>query len=421
VPRALGRLLRAGYWLKVLAWLVFLPGFSALCLWNGLPGPALLLALMGLGLGLRLCFILPGWRRRAPLLVLAGLQVALLVGALWLLGRPVPGGWQRLPGTSDWSDPTLLLTGDGVLVVITSSPKSSFWSDDGGRTFRSHGLPGQFGFVLADDAWRGWVWVGTSQGEHLNMYHRGKAHWRQLARPAGHVWALAFSEDRVFMALGVGGLRVTDDSQRGWRNVPGIDHCTGVAVAPPRGRRGLAGGRPGVSDPPGRPGGGAPQAPSFAHPGVTLGGGGWSYLYEGGMLGSKLAVAAPGGRFEPRPVPARDVRVIVADPEDGRRVWLGSWGQGVYQSLDGGQSWQDLGLQSIEVRSLALDARHGRLFAGSANLLLRRGVYVRTLPLPPSVQSSLDRAAMMCCGAPLTVARDLLDRIVAMLTVLLRG
>ena len=376
------RLLRTGSWLKVVAWIVFLPGFGALCLHNGLLGPAALLGVLGLALGLRLTFVLRGWRRQA-LMGLCLFQAVLLLSALWQLARPMRGGWQRLPNTAGWSDPTLLLTGDGVLVVVTSSPKGSFWSDDGGRSFRPRGLPGHFGFVLADDARRGWVWVGTSQGEVLNMYHRGKGRWLQLPRPAGHVWGLALSEDRIFMALGMGGRRGTSDRDRGWARVPESDHCTGVAAAPDDEERLLAVGRDwfGSND------GGkswsrvsSPAGAGFAHPSVALGGGGWSYVYEGGMLTGALAVAGPGqARFEPRRPPVTDVRVLVADAEDGRLVWLGSWGQGVFRSHDAGQHWEDLGLRSIEVRSLVVDPRHHRLFAASSNLALRRGVYVRTV------------------------------------------
>jgi hypothetical protein len=379
--RRLRRVLRTGYWLKIIVWL-FLPGFGALCLKNGLLGPAALLGVLGLGLGLRLAWVLYGWRRRV-LLGLCAFQLILLVASLWLLARPLRGGWQRLPNTAGWSDPTLLLTGDGVLVVVTSSPKGSFWSDDGGRTFRARGLPGHFGFVLADDARRGWVWMGTSQGELLNMYHRGKGRWLQLQRPPGHVWGLALSEDRIFMALGQGGLRVTSDRARGWMSVAEVDHCTGVATAPDDEERLLAVGRAWLAS---SNGGvtwsrvGSPAEARFAHPAVALGAGGWSYVYEGGMLSGTLAVTGPGTKgFEERRLPVSDARVLVADAEDGRLVWLGSWGQGVFRSRDAGQHWEDLGLQAIEVRSLVVDPRHHRLFAASSNLALRRGVYVRTV------------------------------------------
>ena len=46
---------------------------------------------------------------------------------------------------------------------------------------------------------------------------------------------------------------------------------------------------------------------------------------------------------------------LVADPDDGRRVWAGTWGEGVFVSGDGGASWADFGLQRIQVRSMAID------------------------------------------------------------------
>ena len=383
-PRSAGeQRLGALYWLKVIVWVVLPAAFGALCLYKRLLGPAALVGAIGLGLGLRFGLRLQGWRRRSPLLVLCLLLLAVVSASLWLLARPLPGGWQRLPGTAGWSDPTLLLTGDGVLVVVTSGPKGSFWSDDGGKVFRSHGLPGPFGFALADDARRGWVWVGTAQGELLSMYDRGRGRWLQMSRPAGHVWGLALSEDRVFVALGLSGLQVTRDAVAGFRDVPGIDHCTGVAVAPDDETRLLAVGRAWFSSTDGgqrwtrlR----SPLQPRFAHPGVALGGGGWSYVYEGGLLRGILVAMGPGTTgFVQRPLPASGVRVVLADPDDGRELWLGSWGQGVFHSKDSGQHWQNVGLQSIEVGSLAVDRHRRRIFAASSNLALRRGVYVRPL------------------------------------------
>lgn len=55
--------------------------------------------------------------------------------------------------------------------------------------------------------------------------------------------------------------------------------------------------------------------------------------------------------FTPREPPASDLRVVVAAPHDGRRVYLCTWGEGVHFSPDGGRTWQSSA--SVASRSAA--------------------------------------------------------------------
>lgn len=96
---------------------------------------------------------------------------------------------------------------------------------------------------------------------------------------------------------------------------------------------------------------------------------------SGAAVSSSPALEPPSRDGE---LPVRDVRVIVADPTQGARAMLGSWGEGIWLTEDGGRSWKKLGLRTMQVRSLAVDWRHRRAWAASANLLFHRGVYSRS-------------------------------------------
>lgn len=73
-------------------------------------------------------------------------------------------------------------------------------------------------------------------------------------------------------------------------------------------------------------------------------------------LRSTLHVRGPGERgFTARAAPASDVRVLSADPCDGRRMWAGTWGEGVFVSADSGVSRSDFGLQTVRIRTMASD------------------------------------------------------------------
>ena len=113
---------------------------------------------------------------------------------------------------------------------------------------------------------------------------------------------------------------------------------------------------------------------------AAVGGRGWRYAWHSGMWSSDLHVAPPGRSFERRTPPAPDVRVIVAHPDDGARVVAGSWGQGVWGSDDGGATWTALGLERVQVRSLAVDWRRGVVCAASSNTIWDRGVFCRNVP-----------------------------------------
>lgn len=71
-----------------------------------------------------------------------------------------------------------------------------------------------------------------------------------------------------------------------------------------------------------------------------------------------------------------NVRALLIDPRDPRRLVAGTERLGAFLSADGGESWQALpGLEPRRVWSLALDDAEGRLYAGTAD-----GVWRMALP-----------------------------------------
>lgn len=86
-----------------------------------------------------------------------------------------------------------------------------------------------------------------------------------------------------------------------------------------------------------------------------------------GTFSGALSVAAPGGGFQSRSVPAPRVEAIAVSPSDGREAWIGVWGAGVFRSRDGGASWTAMGLEGFEVSALVVDFERGRAYAGTGS------------------------------------------------------
>ncbi len=60
------------------------------------------------------------------------------------------------------------------------------------------------------------------------------------------------------------------------------------------------------------------------------------------------------------------INTIVCDPENPRKVYLGTQAHGLMVSSDSGKSWKSLGLEDIPIKSLAIDPQNPKkIFAGS--------------------------------------------------------
>lgn len=371
-------------------WVVFLAGFTPLCLANGMTGGALLCGLMGLFVALG---VLRPWSRGGPrwrriFAWVFGLEQGLILPlAAVLMALPPSGGWTLLPHTV-WSNTVLLHSGDALIGECSDR-------DGGGLVLalprgsrRWHGLkyPGGHGWSLAYDATTRRLWVGPRADRELyavQLDTGGKAMgtWQRFANaPPGWLRRIAVADDRVFIVVR-NHLFTRAPFEARWRSIScGGRICSDVDVDVGDGRRTvLAVGRRWRESHDGgatfvdvTPPGELPRLPRVAL------GGGWRYVYAGGMFGGSLHVAAPGQGFEKRALPVRDIRILVADPSDGKHAWLGSWGEGVYRTVDGGRSWQAMGLERNEVRTLAVDWRSKIAYVATANTVFHRGIWSRS-------------------------------------------
>jgi hypothetical protein len=105
---------------------------------------------------------------------------------------------------------------------------------------------------------------------------------------------------------------------------------------------------------------------------------GRAYAIDDGLVRGQLRARLPAGSWVARPLPAPDVRVAVVNPEDGRELWLGTWGAGVFRSKDGGESWENLGLIGFEIRAMAVDFAAHQVWAASSTPMGRSAIWERS-------------------------------------------
>lgn len=370
-------------------WVVFLAGFAPLCLYNGMTGGALLCGLMGLFVAL---LVLRPWSRHGPrwrriFAWVFGLEQVLIVpAAAVLMGLPPSGGWTRLPHT-EWSNTVLLHSGEALIGecsdrdgggLVLALPRGS-------RRWQGLKYPGGHGWSLAYDANTRRLWVGPRSDRELyalQLAADGKAagKWQRFAdAPRGRLRRIAVAGDRVFVVVR-NRIYARAPFEARWRPVScgaklcpdvGVDTHAGRTTVLAVGRRWRESQDGGATFADVTPAGRLPRWPRVAL------GGGWRYVYAGGMFGGSLHVAAAGQRFEKRALPVRDIRILVVDPRDGKHAWLGSWGEGVYRTIDGGRSWQAMGLERNEVRALAVDWTSKIAYAATANTVFHRGIWSR--------------------------------------------
>src|SRR5262249_19809694 len=151
--------------------------------------------------------------------------------------------------------------------------------------------------------------------------------WRREARPLGYCQQMSAAHGSVFLV--VGGRLEVREPRGSWREVAEVGFCDDVAVSQATsesrilvsGRRWFESTNDGAtwSDV-------SPTEELPLNPQAAVGGAGYRYVYDGGILSGHLWVAEPGRPFEARKLPDSDTRIMVANPIDGREVWLGAWG-----------------------------------------------------------------------------------------------
>jgi hypothetical protein len=365
--------------------LVFIGVFVLVGPWwalrGGLAGAALLCAALGLLFDTRALPELLEWaparlQRAAVRVAVASHGVAAGWALLWI-AWPIDRAWTPLADSENWSDPIVGFSQVDGFVVHTGGGRvwarsGDDWRDlgepPGGRAWEFH--------VAPDGA----LWTAPQGTARLDRRDPATGRWHSLGRPAGELKALAVGADELLVTVG-GALHRLDLARGTWSKeqamtgrVESLALGGGTAVALGASwwsREGQGGEWVDLT---------RPDEASLDYYYAAVGGRGWRYAWHSGLWSSDLQVAAPGRSFERRTPPAPDVRVIVAHPDDGARVVAGSWGQGVWGSDDGGATWTALGLERVQVRSLAVDWRRGVVCAASSNTIWDRGVFCRNVP-----------------------------------------
>lgn len=343
----------------------------------GLPGAAVLLAGLGLLFDWRALAVLlawlPVWAQRVGVRLAVTSHLAAATWAAMLLIQPVDPAWTALVGTEDWSDPRLAFAGDGALVVLAGSGRVHRWTGAGWQDLGA--CPGGFAWEFHGGP-DGALWSAPRDQPQIARRDPETESWQRIDRPPGDLGKMSVGSGELLVQIG-GLLHRYDMFLKTWSKVQvvvgavyGVALGGGSAVALGSRWWSREAGQWIDVTPPGELG----RAQG------AVGGGGWRYAASGGLWSGDLRVARPGQKFQPAPAPATDVRVLAADPVDGRRVVAGSWGQGVWFSEDGGQNWAELGLQRVQVRSLVVDWSRHVVCAGSSNLIWNRGVLCRDLP-----------------------------------------
>jgi hypothetical protein len=370
-------------YLKLAAWVVFLLLFAPVCLANGLYGAAVSLCCLGLFIDLMIFRrgILPMDREHQRLLArfFMAEHFILIVFAVFMMLRPIDGGWTRLPGTEEWSDPALVSLGRGRFAAFVSvgGARRVFATENRGASWSDTGYPDGFGWGIhyleaADE-----LWIVPRREDVILRLRRDTGQWEESVRPPGYDPAAAMAGDRFFLAAG-GRLYEYVRGQDRWSPFTraGFPVREVAAAVEGSGIRVLLTGREWMEND--MKGGWRhvrPPGAVVAWP-CPAAGGGWRYVFQGGMLTGTLYAAGPGGPFVKREAPAPDLRVLAVNPADGREVWAATWGQGVYRSTDGGATWRYRGLRGIQVRAMAVDFDGGTVIAGSSNLVFEKGLFI---------------------------------------------
>lgn len=358
------KLLAAPFVAAMLAWVVFLWTFPVLAVWNGMYIAALLLAGLGLlvdALGLPpLLQSLPREPRRAAIFGNLTFHILIVGIAAALMFRP-PGAFDRVPGSERLGERLLVPYDDGVYAITAESIR---WVDtqEVGRSLDYGGGQAWVGGV--DDRYGLWVLPDKQPA----IYYREADAWARWNRGPGWSQHAALWRGRAFVRTG-GGLKTSPGPGAPWTQV----RLDGSVFSVSSTREGVwaAGSKVWFSadgatfqevSPPGYD----------ALRGEVVAG----YVFTGSLLACKLW--APDGR---RPCPVRDARVLAVsppnprDPEAPDELWLGSWGQGVWYSPDGGWTWLDYGAQGTEVRQLAVDWKHRRVWFSAGGMSVHQGIW----------------------------------------------
>lgn len=371
---------------KVAVWTIFLMVFPPFCLYRGLILGALITGALGLFIDLYLFARpwddLPDRIRKIIFPPMLLLHIGVLGGGIFSMTRPISGGWAPVAGSDKWAEVTALTEGENTLFLLLGSggPKAAILTTpDAGNSFDTIDYPGGFGWHLAFSPKTRTVYALPREGSVIWAYSLGDKQWTTISRPAGYSDQMAVLNDKIFVIV-QNRLYVSGVQKPRFTPLPEAGRPTHLAVSPdPENPIVLATGSRIMES---FDGGesfkdSTPQGADFMHSECVVGAGGYRYVFSGGMMSSVFLTAEPGQSYRLRELPDSDTRVMIANPIDGKEIWLGTWGQGVFRSADAGKSFHPMGLERNEIRALWVDFKRRRAFAPASNLALGRGLYIR--------------------------------------------
>lgn len=349
--------------LRLTAWFLFLLVFVPLGYAHGMYlGTALLGALALLVDVTEVHAILPrsmpGTARKAVLASLLAFHGALVAASAYRLAFPRHGAWTRVGEAQ-----ALARADEGPFVALVRA--MPFVVEAGGL---GAPVPGVEHAVRLLGASARRVWMVDVEGRAAFGYD-GQTTTRVPLREgfvrrgrngATYGFVGAAVDDALLLARGGALARVAFDGSE--TTVARIGRIGGVAAD--GARVVVAGDRLLVSTDAGRTF--ADRGPLNLLAPSAFAGGGRFFVLQGGFLSTRAFVVGEDG-LEPVELPVRDGRAIVVDPQDGRRLAVASFGEGIFASDDGGATWTDLELEGLEIHGLVLEPGGRDVWAATEN------------------------------------------------------
>lgn len=367
-------LYRGFEFLQVVVVLAFLAVFPPMCLINGVYGGSLITSVLGL-LGLlwafdTVMFWIEDKKRRVFKGLLLVMHCVIILISLVQLTRPPGDHWVQIEGSGDWNN------------TRVSGNQTTIWAHSGGpkvwkvdtKTAKATSFGQQVDqFAQAFDASESHVWTAPTTGATITGYDvtTGQPLW--IKRPVGSLRAFV-AGSQVLWATIDRSLWSFDLRTGKWQ--PHLesarihDVCRHknhvVAVGRTKWHESLDGGKTWRDI---TPNAGVPSLWYQCAVRQSV------WVYEGGLLEGHLWVREQ-SLWHQRPLPVRDIRVLEVDPTQVGRAIIGSWGKGIWETKDGGKTWQDLGLHGFEVRRLSFLPGTNTLVVASSNTVFRRGLWL---------------------------------------------
>jgi hypothetical protein len=331
---------------------------------------------------------------RGRVVLWGALNLALCGVGLWsvgLLARPFTGGWSLVPGTDGWSDVALVFAGGERLALRSPSGGNVLGRlTDSGWDLTPYPGGNTWSLQVSD----GRVVAAPQDGREILLLDPGAREWRRVPRPnSGFVRHLRV-DSGVFLVTSARSYRMGTEGQWEPFGPPLVtDLCRAGASWVMVSATGIYEGPSESGDEPvdsriypstaGSRIYPSTDAIRLVHgwrasfPQAACAPDGRAYAIDDGLVRGQLRARQPDGSWAARSLPAPDVRVAVVNPADGRELWLSTWGAGVFRSRDGGESWENLGLVGVEIRSMAVDFTDHRVWVAPSNLVGHSGIWER--------------------------------------------